>query len=105
MITELTQDNFEEITGNQEKPVVVEFFSPACSHCKMTEVGLLELSNENPDIAVYTECDITQEEALAQRFDITALPTLLFVKNGDIKNKLIGFTHKQIILEEIKKLL
>lgn len=105
MIIILTQDNFESVINNPEKTVVVEFFSPTCSHCKMTEVGLLELSNENPDIAVYANCDITKEEALAKRFDITALPTLLFIKNGDMKNKLTGFTHKLIISEEIKKLL
>lgn len=105
MLITLTQDNFEKITNNQDKPVVAAFFSPDCSHCKMTEVGLLELSEENPDIAVYAKCDITREEGLVQRFDITALPTLLFIKNGAMKNKLTGFTHKMIISEEIKKLL
>ena len=70
----------------------------------MTEVGLRELSEEQADAAVYAACDITKEEALAERFDITTLPTLLFLKNGTMKNKLTGFTHKLIIAEEIKKL-
>ena len=42
--------------------------------------------------------------ALAQQYDVTQLPTLLFIKNGDIREKLVGFTHKLIIAENIKKL-
>ena len=96
MLEKLTQDNYEKIIAGKDKPVVI--------HCKMTEVGLLELAEEQKDAAVYAACDITEEQALAERFDITTLPTLLFIKNGDIKNKLTGFTHKLIIAEEIKKL-
>ena len=48
--------------------------------------------------------DITSQPDLAKRYDVTALPTLLFIKNGDIKNKLEGFTHKLIILDNIKRL-
>ena len=104
MLEKLTQDNYEKIIAGKDKPVVIDFFSPECRHCKMTEVGLLELAEEQKDAAVYAACDITEEQALAERFDITTLPTLLFIKNGDIKNKLTGFTHKLIIAEEIKKL-
>ena len=104
MLEKLTQDNYEKIIAGKDKPVVIDFFSPERRHCKMTEVGLLELAEEQKDAAVYAACDITEEQALAERFDITTLPTLLFIKNGDIKNKLTGFTHKLIIAEEIKKL-
>ncbi len=104
MLEKLTQDNYEKIIAGKDKPVVIDFFSPECRHCKMTEVGLLELAEEQKDAAVYAACDITEEQALAERFDITTLPTLLFIKKGDIKNKLTGFTHKLIIAEEIKKL-
>ena len=86
MLEKLTQDNYEKIIAGKDKP------------------GLLELAEEQKDAAVYAACDITEEQALAERFDITTLPTLLFIKNGDIKNKLTGFTHKLIIAEEIKKL-
>ena len=57
---------------------------------------LTELTNQN-----YYEL-ISAD--LAKRYDVTALPTLLFIKNGDIKNKLEGFTHKLIILDNIKRL-
>ena len=104
MILEITKDNFENVTGSAKKPVVIEFFSPACAYCKMTKEGLSELAGEHEDIAVYAECDITKEMELGQKFHVTALPTLVFLSQGKLKNKLTGFTHKQIIFEEIKKL-
>lgn len=85
-----------------DKPLVVEFYSPSCVHCKKTEAGLVEnAADENVLIA---KCDITAEPAFAERYDVTALPTLLFIRNGEIKERLFGFTHKLIIAENIKKL-
>lgn len=104
MITELTQNNIEEILSQEDVPLVVEFSSPTCVHCKRLEPVLIELSDELDGKAVIAKCNVVQEPALADRYDITALPTLLFIKNGEIKNKLIGFTHKIIIEENIKKL-
>lgn len=104
MITELTQKNVEQVLSESGIPLVVEFYSPTCVHCKRTEAGLAELSEELEGKAVFAKCNIADETAIAQRYDVTALPTLLFIKDGDIKNKLVGFTHKLIVAENIKKL-
>ena len=105
MILEITKDNFETVTGSAQKPVVIEFFSPTCAYCKMTKEGLSKLAEEQEKLAVYAECDITKDMELGQKFHVTARPTLVFLCQGRLKNKLTGFTHKQIIFEEIKKLL
>ena len=98
MIKELTNTNIGQILSITEKPLIIEFYSPNCAYCKRTEAGIDELENENNTQAVFAKCDITKEPALAERYDVTALPTLLFIKNGNIKNKLTGFTHKLIRL-------
>ncbi|MCD8096275.1 MAG: thioredoxin family protein [Ruminococcus sp.] len=103
MITELTTSTFDEITST-DKPVVIEFYSPTCVHCKRMEPGLNEVADEQENDAVITRCDITTSPELAQRYDITAVPTTLFIKNGEIKDKLVGFTHKLIISQGIEKL-
>ena len=66
--------------------------------------GLTKLQKRLGETAIIAKCDITSQPDLAKRYDVTALPTLLFIKNGDIKNKLEGFTHKLIILDNIKRL-
>ena len=103
MLTELTNQNYNELIS-ADKPLVIEFYSPTCAHCKRTEAGLKEVAEELGESAIIAKCDITAQPDLAQRYDVTALPTLLFIKNGDIKNKLEGFTHKLIILDNIKRL-
>lgn len=103
MLTELTNQNYYELIS-ADKQLVIEFYSPTCVHCKRTEAGLNEATEELGETAIIAKCDITSQPDLAKRYDVTALPTLLFIKNGDIKNKLEGFTHKLIILDNIKRL-
>ncbi|MDD6208072.1 MAG: thioredoxin family protein [Clostridiales bacterium] len=103
MIKELTYHDFDK-TITQPLPVVVEFYSPTCTHCKRLEAGFKELSEEINGQAVFAKCDITKEDSLAAQYDITSVPTLLFIRDGEIKEKLIGFTHKLIIEETLKKI-
>lgn len=103
MIKELTLNNFEQEI-NQKLPVVVEFYSPTCTHCKKLAGALDKLSVELEQKAVFAKCNIADEQTLQAQYDITSVPTLLFIKDGQEKNKLIGEVHPLIIQEEIKKL-
>lgn len=103
MIQELNVNNFDQEI-QKDKPVVVEFYTTACSHCKKLAGALNKLSKEKGDDVFFGKCNIDQETLLQSRFDISAVPTLLFIKNGEIKNKLVGEVHPLIIQEEIKKL-
>lgn len=103
MLKELTNQNYTEIISI-EKPLIIEFYSPTCTHCKRTEAGLNEVADKQGENAVIVKCDINVQTDLAQRYDITALPTLLFIRDGEIKERLTGFTHKLIIEENIKKI-
>ena len=102
MIQELNVNNFDQEI-NKDKPVVVEFYTTACSHCKKLAGALNKLSEEKGDDVFFGKCNIDQEALLQSRFDISAVPTLLFIKNGEIKNRLVGEVHPLIIQEEIKK--
>lgn len=103
MITELTLDNFErEIHRNL--PVVVEFYTPSCAHCKKLAGALEQLSAELEEKAVFAKCNVAEEQTLQARYDITAVPTLVFIRDGQERNKLTGEVHPLVIREEIKKL-
>lgn len=103
MITELNDNNYDSVIQS-EKPVVIEFYSQTCAHCKRTQKGIEELSEELGGQVIFAQSDIAAAPALAARLDIQSVPTVLFVRNGEIKDKRIGFTHKLIIAETIKKL-
>lgn len=103
MIQELNYQNYNTLL-HSEKPVVAEFYSQTCAHCKRTEVGLRELSEELGDRVIFARCDIAAEPSLTAQVDIHSVPTLLFIRNGQIVDKRVGFTHKLIVAETIKKL-
>ncbi|MBQ8078826.1 MAG: thioredoxin family protein [Oscillospiraceae bacterium] len=102
MFTEITPENFEAVLHGTPGALVVEFYSPTCGHCKRTEAGLREL--EEPQ-AAFARLDVLAHPELAELYEVTNLPTLLFLKDGELKNKLIGYTHPLVAAEEIRKLL
>ena len=95
MIQELNVNNFDQEI-NKDKPVVVEFYTTACSHCKKLAGALNKLSEEKGDDVFFGKCNIDQEALLQSRFDISAVPTLPFIKNGEIKNRLVGEVHLKL---------
>lgn len=103
MIQQLTYQDYEALLRS-DQPVVVEFYSQTCPHCRRTEVGLKELAQELEGQVVLAQCDIAAEPALTAQLDIQSVPTLLFLRDGQIKDRKVGFTHKLIIAEAIKKL-
>lgn len=103
MISEITLNNFDtEI--NRAESVVLEFYTSTCAHCKKLAGILDKLSNETSG-TFFGKCNVENEPQLQQRYDVSAVPTLLFIKNGEVKNQLVGEAHPLIIQEEIKKLL
>lgn len=102
-MTELTRENFDEIIS-QGGSLVVEFYSPSCTYCKRTEAGIKELEDDSAVTAEFARCNAAIEDSLSERFDVTALPTLLFFKDGELKNKLSGFTHKLVIADALSRL-
>lgn len=103
MIIELNDRNYDEVIKSG-KTVVIEFYSKTCAHCKRTQKGIQELDAKQDDQIVFAQSDIAAAPALAERLDIQSVPTILFVRDGEVKDKRIGFTHKLIIAETIKKL-
>ena len=93
MITELNDSNYDAIMKSK-MPVVIEFYSRSCPHCKRTQKGMQELSEEMGNDVIFAQSDIAAVPALAARLDIQSVPTILFIRNGEIKDKRMGFTHK-----------
>lgn len=103
MIQELTLHDFD-IEIKKALPVVVEFYTPACGHCKKLAKTLETLSEELESKAFFAKVNAAEETALQERFDVVHVPTLLFIKNGEVKNRLEGEVHPLILQEEIKKI-
>ena len=97
----ITINNFEEEVLKSDKPVLVDFWASWCGPCKMLAPTIAEIAEENDDIKV-GKINVDDEPALARKFMIMSIPTLLVFKNGQIVNKGIGLMPKDSVLALIK---
>ena len=103
MVNELTRENFDKAI-KEHSIAVVEFYSATCKHCKKLEAGITELSEEAGNKVYFGKVLIPDQLSLAEEYEISSVPTLLYFKDGEIREKSVGFTQKLIIAENIKKL-
>jgi thioredoxin 1 len=90
----LTKDNFDSVITQSGKPVLVDFWAPWCGPCRMIAPVLDEIAAELGDQAIVAKVDIDQEPELAARFRVSAIPSLLVFRDGQLVETLRGLQPK-----------
>lgn len=99
-IIELNEENFENEVEKASGLVLIDFWAPWCGPCKMLSPIIDEVADECEAVKV-CKVNVDEEQALAARFGVMSIPTLILFKNGNIVNKTIGVQPKTAILEII----
>lgn len=96
-IVEITQSNFQKEIEESTIPVVIDVYSSNCPPCRMMEPILEQMSREYKDAVRFVRINSDKELELARKYEVTQLPTLLFVKPGEAEASLrtTGFTSKK----------
>jgi thioredoxin 1 len=94
-IVNLTTANFEQEVLKAPQPVVVDFWAEWCAPCKMIAPLLDELAQEYGEKVKITKVNIDQHQELAVRYRINSIPTLLFFKNGQVVDQVVGIKSKK----------
>lgn len=93
----ITATDFEARVLHASKPVLVDFFATWCAPCKMMSPVIDELAQSNDSIEV-VKLDIDDAMAIAETYQVMAVPTFIAFKNGTVSGKLTGIQRKEALL-------
>ena len=100
MLKKINVQNFENEVLNNAGTVLVDFYADWCGPCKMVAPIVEEIANEREDISV-GKVNVDESGALAMRYGIVSIPTLMVFKNGEETARIVGFRPKSDILARL----
>lgn len=100
----ITSENFESLKNGQ-MPLVVDFWATWCGPCRMVAPIISEMAEKYDGRIVVGKCDVEDDTDLAEQFGIRNIPTILFFKNGELVDKIVGAMNKQKFEEKFESLL
>jgi len=101
---EVNEANFDREVLQSQQPVLVDFWAEWCGPCKMIAPVLEEIATEQAGRVKIAKVDVDANPALAARFGIQSIPTLLYFEAGELRDKTIGAISKKAILSKLEKL-
>jgi len=101
---EINEANFEAEVLKSSRPVLVDFWAEWCGPCKMLAPVLEEIAVEQNGEVKVTQVNVDDHPALAVRFGIRSIPTLLYFADGELRHQTVGVVSKQTILASLKGL-
>jgi len=103
MALHVTDATFEEVVMKSNKLVMVDFWAEWCGPCRMVGPIVEQLGDEYPNTIIASKLDVDSNPAISRKFKVMNIPTILFFKNGEQVDKVVGAVPKAKLEEIIKK--
>ncbi len=99
----LSDDNFETEAIKSELPVLIDFWAPWCGPCLRVGPIIEELANEYQGKLKVGKLNVDENQKTAIHFSIQSIPTIILVKSGETKERIVGAVPKEVLKKAIDK--
>ncbi|HEB69706.1 MAG TPA: thioredoxin [Desulfobulbus sp.] len=104
-VVEVGDHNFQQVINSTDKPVLVDFFSPTCGPCRMLAPVIEKLAAMYAGRALICSCDTSRHQMVPTRFQIRGVPTLIFFKNAQVVDQVVGAVPEAELVQRLNSLL
>lgn len=105
MALELTDSNFQAEVMENDKVTLIDFWATWCGPCRMIAPAIEELAEEYDGKATIGKVNVDENPQVSAQFGIRSIPTLLFLKNGEIVDKQVGVAPKSVLKQKLDALI
>src|SRR6266853_1852624 len=103
-VIKLNESNFDHEVTQQDNAVIVDFWAEWCGPCKMIAPLLDEIAREKAGSVKVAKVNVDENQSLSLKYNIRAIPALLFFKNGQLRDQVTGVASKRDLLNRIEAL-
>ena len=100
----LDESNFDQEVTKSAQPVLVDFWAEWCGPCKMISPLIDEIAREKAGQIKVAKVNVDENQSLSMRFNVRAIPALLFFKNGNVVDQVVGMTSKKDLLGRLESM-
>lgn len=104
-VVEVTKENFEEVVLAAKVPVLIDFWADWCGPCRMQSPIVDEVARELGDKVKVCKVNVDEQASLALNYQVTSIPTLIFMKYGIFQQRMVGVQSKESIMKCFETLL
>ena len=105
MAIAVNESNFKQEVEESTLPVVLDIYATWCGPCQQMEPVFEELEKELSSKCKFAKLSVDEARSLSIKYGVTSVPTFIFIKNNQVKNKETGFLDKEALRSKIDDLL
>jgi thioredoxin 1 len=101
----VSDKDFEDEVIKSDIPVLVDFYAEWCGPCKMMAPVIDELADELKDKHKIVKLNVDENPETAQKYQVMSIPTLIFIKDGELVDQLVGAQSKETLIDKLNGML
>lgn len=105
MSVTITPENFETVIANHKGPIVLDIYAPWCGPCQQMIPVVKAVEEELGERCLFAKLNVDEGHQIASHYEVSSVPTFIFLNNGVVMGKEVGYMNKTVLREKITRFL